>query len=260
MKRILIAIAVYDTEQNDRTKYTKETYASLLETVDFETTQVVFINNASCKETVDFLKLIETPDITVLHNDTNLGTAEAINLGWRHFSEIPYKVKLDNDVVFHTDRWADLMADVMDKMPEIGILGVKRKDLPNSPTSKEYPTVIDNIQNDPKILGNPSNIIEYCDDIIGTGLMFNPQLLSLVGYLWQPGVYGFDDVIICHKSRILDFKNAFYPYIDIDHIDDGKNPFTDWKKRYAGMYLSKIEGIIDDYIEGKRPLYYNPFG
>jgi GT2 family glycosyltransferase len=175
----------------------------------------------------------------------------AINRGIKEYS-VPedFIVKMDNDVTVNKLRWPDILKTCIEENPQIGILGLKRKDLPNSPGSKEYPTILEKTN---------SGMVEWCDDIIGTATMFGPKLLEKVGYLWQPGWYGYDDVLMCCRSITCGFKNAFYPSIEIEHLDDGKNPYTEWKRRYAGLYISQISGIIEDYQTGKRSVYYNPF-
>ena len=257
--KILIGIAVFDSVENKRTEYTKKTYESLIKTTDPKTTDIVFVNNASCKETVDFLNGINMPNIKVIHSKENVGTAEAINIAWKEADKETFCVKLDNDVTFKQIGWAERMAECFTKDSYLGIVGLKRKDLPNEPISEQYQTTLVYLRHKK---GEPwlfENMVEYCDDLIGTCHMFNPKLLEQIGYLWQPGIYGFDDVLACTRSRLAGFRNAFYPSIEIEHLDDGNNPYIEWKKRYAGMYLPTIEKIEREYETGERPLYYSPF-
>lgn len=258
---IIICIAVYDTIENKRTEYTKITYNSLKETINPETTKVVFIDNCSCKETKDFLEEIEDfSTFNVITNDTNEGTAMAINRGINIFSKLgDFIVKLDNDVTFGEFGWADRMREVIEDDPQIGILGLKRKDLPNQPLSKDYPTTIKYQNHNLGDKWNFYNMVEVCGDLIGTCLMFNPLLIEKVGYLWQPALYGFDDVLYCTRSRIAGFYNAFYPCIEIEHIDTAATPYAEWKRNIAGIYLSGISKIEEEYYNGTRPIYYNPF-
>jgi GT2 family glycosyltransferase len=246
---------VYDTDSNKRTDYTIQTYQSLVETTNSETTRIIFIDNDSCQRTKKFLSQIKNKNIYVITNNQNIGTAEAINLALKTRNN-EYCIKMDNDVVVNELGWVEKMIRCFEKDPKLGILGLKRVDLPNSPTSKEYPTELKFL---PHELGEPWLIVEECKDIIGTCTMYSPKLIDKVGYLYQPSIYGFDDVLMCSRSILSGFYNAFYPSVEIQHIDDGKNPYTEWKRKYAGIYLPKIEGIIKEYTEGTRPIYYNPF-
>ena len=256
--KCLIAIAVYDTKENERTAYTVHTYNSLKHVIDPKTTRIIFIDNGSCEETKTFLRSIKAKNVSVITNETNIGTAEAINLALRTRKQGEYCVKLDNDVYFH-ESWVEKLVKCFELNPNLGILGLKRKDIPNSPYSEQYPTKLEFVDGPDHFINDPWLTIEICDDIIGTCTMFNPKLLDKIGYLYQPGIYGFDDVLMCARSKLANYINAFFPSVEIDHMDNGLNPYTEWKKRYAGLHLSKISGILEDYASGERDIYYNPF-
>lgn len=258
MSKILICCAVFDTDSNKRTAYTIATFLSLIKTINKETTEIVFIDNASCDKTKKFLKSIEHYEgIHVLTNDKNVGTAEAINLGiHKYASKDTYCIKMDNDVTVVEYGWADKLARVIEKDPSIGVLGLKRRDLPNQPDSKEYPTKLEFIHHE---IGDIWDVVEICEDIIGTVHMYNPKLLENVGYLWQPSQYGWDDCLMCLRSSLYGFRNAFYPSIEIDHIDTTPNPYWEYKRKITHMYWNKFEEAKEEFINGKRPLYYSPF-
>ena len=258
MSRIIICVAVYDTDQNNRTEYTEATIYSLSETINTDTTKVVFIDNDSCNKTKSLLKKASnTYPFHVITNIINVGTAEAINQAIHQYAKPDdYVVKLDNDVTFGRSGWADEMKEMIEAFPTIGVLGLKRKDLPNQPTSIPYPTSLEFI---PHNLGDKWRVLEVCDDVIGTCHMYNPLLREKVGYLWQQGVYAFDDVLMCARSSVAGFINGFYPCVDIEHLDRGATPYTEWKRRVAGKYLDSIRGIIDSYQDGSRSIFYNPF-
>jgi GT2 family glycosyltransferase len=255
---IVICMAIYDTVENKRTEYTKRSVHSLIETINEGTTKIVLIDNASCAKTRKFLNSCEIYEgISVIHNETNIGTAEAINLGIKNHSvKGDYIVKIDNDIVISHIGWADEMVRCFEKDPKLGILGLKRPDLPNSPDSKEYPTELKFLPHTPS---EPWLIIEECGDIIGSCIMINPKLLDKIGYICQPGIYGYDDVLLCTRARVAGFYNAFYPSVECSHIDDGLNPFTEWKRKYAGQYLSDISKIEEGYWTNPNTIYYNPF-
>lgn len=262
MSKILICVACHDTEENGRTKYTKRTYDSLCETIDNATTKVAFIDNGSCKETKDFFDEIDDFNtfLPVITNDHNTGTAEAINLGIHTYGKKgDFVIKLDNDVTFGEFGWADKMKSIIERDPKIGILGLKRKDLLDQPLSPEYPTIMKYVNHNLGDKWDFYNVVEERGEIIGTCTMFNPKLLEAVGYLWQPSVYAFDDCLMSTRSRIAGFYNAFYPCIEIEHIDAGGTSYTEWKKKMASVYLGSIKKIEEEYYDGTRSIYYNPF-
>jgi GT2 family glycosyltransferase len=255
--KALICMAIFDSDSNKRTEYTKQAITSLIETTNPDTTRISLIDNASCQKTKNYLKSVKRfPHISVFTNEENEGTASAINRGLQYRQEGEYVVKIDNDIVIHRSGWVEEMIGCFENSPSLGILGLKRKDLPNSPYSKEYPTSLQFLHHE---LGGRWHIVEECHDIIGSCTMYNHLLLDKIGYLYQPGLYGFDDVLISERSVRAGFYNAFYPCVEIDHIDDGKNPFTQWKQNHAGIHMAEVNKIIGEYRDGIRSIYYNPY-
>lgn len=255
--KCLIIMAVYDTDDNKRTEYTIKSINSLIKTTDSINTRIIIVDNNSCKKTKKFLSsLNDVQNIYVIYNNENIGTAEAINIGIRLREKDEYVIKIDNDIVIHDQGWIDKMIECFERNTNLGILGLKRKDLPNSPFSEQYPTQLCLL---PHENGQSWCVIELCQDIIGSCTMFNHKLLDKIGYLYQPSIYGFDDVLACERSNLAGFHNAFLPTINIDHVDNGENVYTDWKRKHAGMYIGNITETIHEYREGKKSIYYNPY-
>lgn len=243
----LIVIAAYDTIENDRTKYTKECLTSLLDTVDFYKHRIIIIDNNSCDET----KQLWHNWADVFELSKNIGTANAVNFGLKRRNENEVVIKMDNDCVVHQWRWVDEMEAIIQDNPKLGIVGLKRDDVWQSPTNPDprYRTILETLSNGVEI--------EICDDIMGTCTAYNPLLLDKVGYLSQPSLYGFDDVLISARSIAAGFTNCFLPKIKITHLDDYKNPYSDWKKREANIYLEEVAELCKLYKEGKLSYYYD---
>ena len=130
----LIAIAVYDTQANKRTGLTEKCIESLGRTVNFTRHRLFVCDNASCDETLYLYKVLKLKvPFIVIHNNENLGTATAINKAWALRRPGEHCVKMDNDCVVHEQDWPDLMEDVFRRDPAIGICGLKRKDIWESP-------------------------------------------------------------------------------------------------------------------------------
>jgi len=249
----LIAMAVHDTEENQRSKYTKATIDSLIETVDLKKHKLYLVNNNSCEETrkiLDSYCWINTLlNIYVIDNLENLGTAKAINQAWALKEPGEVLIKMDNDVVINNYGWVEDMETAM-RLGGYGIVGLKRKDLMQHPNAK------DNWKTQLKMLphqkGEPWIIVEESEDIMGTVQMFNPSLINKMGGLMQAGVYGFDDTLACIRAKILGYKLAFLPHIDIDHIDVGGDAYTEWKRKYASEKMNEFykikEGLINETI------------
>ena len=246
----LIAMAVHDTEENGRSKYTWQTLESLVETVDFNEHKIIVIDNNSCEETKNILKEYES-FIKIITNTENIGTAKAINQAWAMRKPNETVIKMDNDVVVNNYGWVDDMEVAMN-IGNYGILGLKRKDLMQSPTSESmWKTELKML---PHIKGEQWIIVEESEDIMGTVQMFHPSLIDKMGGLMQAGIYGFDDTLACIRAKLLGYKLAFLPHIDIDHIDKGGDAYTEWKRKYAGEKMNEFYKIKEGLINGTIPI------
>ena len=267
----LIAMSVFDTIENKRTEYTKRTVNSLFNTVDFMKDRLIISDNGSCQETLDFYKDVQNEFIgalenapKIIYNGKNLGTAEAINLAWKERLPGEHCIKMDNDVVINYDiyinhkGWVREMEEVIEREPKIGQVGLKRKDLMESPTVPD-PHFRSRLVMLPHTNGQRWITVEVCNHILGSCVMHSSALLDKVGYLYQLGVYGFDDSFMSLRSQKAGFMNVFLPHIDIDHIDDGSNPYTEEKRKLADAVWADYQIIAREYVSGKRNVYYNPF-
>jgi GT2 family glycosyltransferase len=253
----LIAMAVYDTEENGRSKYTIETLVSLNDTVDFEDHRLIIVDNNSCKETKSIIKEFihyskySKNQATVINNTENVGTAKAINQAWAYRKPNEVVIKMDNDVVINNYGWVEEMELAM-KLGNYGILGLKRKDLMQSPNANNHWKT--ELKMLPHEKGDNWVVVEESADIMGTVQMFHHELINKMGGLMQAGVYGFDDTLACIRAILLGYKLAFLPHIDIDHIDVGGDAYTEWKRKYAGDKMEEFYKIKDGLINGTIPI------
>jgi len=251
----LIAMAVHDTDENQRSKYTKETIESLYQTVDFSQHRLILVDNNSCQKTKDLLDnycyINSGLSIKVITNSENVGTAKAINQAWALRQPNEVLIKMDNDVVINNFGWVEEMETAM-RLGGYGIVGLKRKDLMQHPNAK------DNWKTELKMLphqkGEAWIVVEESEDIMGTVQMFHPSLINKMGGLMQAGVYGFDDTLACIRAKLLGYKLAFLPHIDIDHIDVGGDAYTEWKRKYAAEKTKEFYQIKEGLINGTIPI------
>jgi GT2 family glycosyltransferase len=250
----LITMAVYDTEANDRTKFTKATLEGLVKTVNLFKHRVVVVDNASCQATKDLLEKYKDV-FTIITLPENVGTAKGINYAWRMREKEEYVVKCDNDVIIHDTMWVDKMEDAMRREPKIGILGLKRKDLEESPDNPNmwYRSRITFL---PKEKHEDWVAFEETQHCMGTCQMYSPQLLEKIGYLVQPSIYGFDDSLASFRARVGGFKVGFLLGISIDHIDTGENLYQKEKERIASDDFAKYNEMIKGYKEGTLSIYH----
>ena len=247
-------MAVHDTEDNNRTWMTEATLRSLAFRVNWDKHRLFVIDNGSCEETIQLYDRFEFMPMTIIRNQRNIGTAKAINLGWKHRLPGEHCVKMDNDVVIHQPEWVDQMEEVFEVDPKIGICGLKRKDLAESPFSEGH--FKSSIRMLPHEKGHRWLIVEDVENVMGTCQAYSSLLLDKIGYLVQPGVYGFDDVLSSLRARLAGFDRVFLHGFDIDHIDPGGSPYSQWKIREAGNHWKNYQSQALLYESGVIPIYH----
>ena len=262
----LICMAVYDTEENGRSEYTKKTIKSLSETVDWNKHKLVIINNNSCEETNEYLKRlliisdmtgnfgVKIPGVAIVSLSENVGTARAINMGLRMRQPEQFCIKIDNDVVINHRGWVEEMEEVIARNPTIGIVGLKRKDI-NFDANNENPNYRSKLIQLSHMPGQSWITVEGGGQIMGTCTMFNWRLIDKIGGMKQVGVYGMDDTLYDLRSQMAGFWNCYLPHINIDHIDTGENPYTQEKHRQAGEAWHEYTQLHEAYTTGVRSLY-----
>lgn len=267
----LIGMAVYDTYDNDRTKFTKQTIQSLINTVDFTKHSLIIVDNNSCEATHNVYSWLQefvydtclvadkSWDIEIIRLKENFGTAGAINRAIRELEEGEYFIKMDNDVVFHKNNWVEEMEETMRRMPKIGVLGLKRRDVCESAYALN-PDQRSRLLEVPHQPGEKWYVVEQCKHVMGTCTMLSPELIKRVGYFFQmDGLYGFDDSLMCVRAAKAGYINAFMHGIDIDHIDPGGTNYTKWKEEYAHKMITRYAEVEQMYNNGTLDIYYNPY-
>lgn len=253
----LIGMALYSTEENKKDDYLNRTLKSLFKTVDFNKHRLMVSVNAMTNQTKHLLHIYSDIISEVIYNDHNLGTAEAINLIWRKRMPGEHAVKMDDDIVIKNPGWLDDLEYVVAWGKNIGQVGLKRKDC------MEHPDRTDFYKSSLEFLSWQPNrkwiVLEKANHIMGSCVLHSSALLDKIGYLWQPGLYGFDDSFMSLRSKLAGFTNVFVPHIEIDHIDPGQTPYQKWKEGQAGEKWEAYQSNVKAFSNGVRPLYYNPF-
>jgi GT2 family glycosyltransferase len=253
---MLLTMAVYDTDENTRSVMTLRTLQSLRETVDWARHRLIISDNGSCPDTFRVYEQFQDIITLILCNGVNLGTAAALNKAWKHRHADEAVCKVDNDVVWHLTGWADQIEAVFAKDHTIGVCGLKRRDLEEWPLNR-HAFYVSTLEALPHEKGDPWLIVEIVNHVIGTCQAFRPEVLEKIGYLWQPGLYGFDDSLACARARIAGFRCAFLHGFPIDHIDPGGTAFITWKQTYAGETMAAYFKALNDYSTGTRPVYFD---
>lgn len=262
----IIAMCCYDTKENDRTKYTKETLWSLIDTVDFKKHKLHITDNASCKATKellnDFRRLFESlfpmDNILIITLKKNYGTAVGINFGikWRDdFNDICGVIKIDNDIVVHGRDWVDELEEIVMREPKIGLASLKRNDFSETSNHPEeqWRTKLFSLEH---TVGQKHFILEQTNGAMSNCQMMSAKLLDNLGYLYQKNVYGWDDKLMAVRANKAGFGSVFLPYPRISHIDNGANSYTQEKIQIATQTMKETDDMAKAYLSGEIPFYY----
>lgn len=252
----LISMAVHDTVDNKRTDYTRQSLLSLVNTVDFTRHRLVIVDNGSCQATHNLYEsLRDKLPFTLICNYKNIGTARAVNKGWLLRKEDENAVKMDNDIVHNTKGWLDLLEHCLAKDDKMAAIGVKRKDIWEHP-SHENLWFRSSLGMLPHVAGEKWFIVEAAPHIIGSCIAYSSKFLKIFGYLYQPGLYGFDDALSSIRVKAAGYYNAFLPELDVDHIDTGGTEYCDWKTKHSGDNMKVYETLANAYLSGEKAIYH----
>lgn len=250
-------MAVYSTAENKKDEYLEQTLRSLQGTVSLDRHRIFLSVNAGTAKTGEIIARYRSILYHVIYNGRNLGTAEAINKAWQFRGPGEHAIKMDDDVVIHHQNWADELEAAVQRDPTIGICGLKRKDCIESPWREDfYKSELYMLPHQP---GEPWIIGERVNHVMGTAQLYSSALLELIGYLYQPGLYGFDDVFAAIRCKVAGFHNVFLPHINIDHLDRGDTDYQKWKESHTSEQWTKYQEIAAAYKQGTKHFYYSPF-
>ena len=257
----LIAMATWCTPENERGKLLECTLDSVLQTVNFDRHRLVVVDNGSTDERAKLALSYKCNDGIRHRNavelDRNRGTAYAINRAWDAAAPDEVRIKMDDDVVFRSEGWADELEDTIRANPSIGICGLKRKDLDERPDHPKdhYRSTLAMLPHEP---GERWRVVEIVQHVMGTCQAYSPKLIHDIGGLYQMqdegNVYGFDDSLASLRSQLAGYTNCFLPHIDIDHIDPGGTKATQDKSDSAGRWMSRYFEVREEYKAGTRQL------
>ena len=113
---------------------------------------------------------------------------------------------MDNDVVIHQAGWVEKLEACIERDPQIGIIGLKRKDCIESPDRTDF--YKSELMMLPHIPGEEWLIVEKVNHVMGTCQMYNSKLIDRIGGLYQmDGLYGFDDSLAAVRCKLAGFYN-----------------------------------------------------
>ncbi len=89
--------------------------------------------------------------------------------------------------------------------------------------------------------------------------LYRKEALSQIGKMFQPTIYGHDDVLMCKRLMAAGWRLGFIPHIHVDHTDATNTEFSLWKRDMAGETFSSgiWAGLMEQLDRGE---YYSPDG
>jgi glycosyltransferase involved in cell wall biosynthesis len=109
----LIGMVVFSTEENGKDKYLERTLESLQRTVNFKDNRLILSINGFTDETNKIVSNYSTIISEVIVNNSNLGTAEALNHVIKRRKAKENVVKIDDDIVISQSYWVDIMQEAI---------------------------------------------------------------------------------------------------------------------------------------------------
>lgn len=254
----LIGVAVFSTSENKKDECLQRTLESLYETVDFSRHRLMLSVNAATERTRDIIIDFGGMISGVIDNGDNIGTARAINKIWAKRKPGEHCVKMDDDIVVngYTD-WLDEMEEAVRRDANIGQIGLKRKDCWEN-VSHPDPDYKSELIQLPHVPGERWMVVEKANHIIGSCVLHSSALIDKVGALYQPSLYGYDDVIMSWRTRAAGFYSCFLPHVPIDHVDEGKTVYQDWKHKHSGEVTDEVIKLCHAIWKGEKSFYF-PF-
>ena len=262
---MLIACVTMDTPENRRFECTDQTLHSLQNQVDLKKHRVFLVDNGSTDErTHELLKEWESASwATVIRNGENLGTARAINKAWKHRSPGEAVCKIDNDVTVERLNWPDLFEEVLRRMPKAGLFCGKRKDLGEEPEAAVEHARTRLLMVPHKPGEDWITVEQVFGPAMGTLQVFSSALIDRIGGLYQmqdekneQNLYGWEDSLVSCRAQLAGFMVVFIPEIRMTHVDPGNTAWTQEKREMAKRSWKRFEAVRDEYITGKRPLFW----
>jgi glycosyltransferase involved in cell wall biosynthesis len=217
-QRPLVVVTVFNRKDE-----TRRMLASLEEHTDLTQAVVAILNNGSTdgagKVIDQFYYRVSNDqnEVHVYHFSQNLGTARAINQAILDLRQSGQPVvKFDNDVVLKTSGWIDSVRDLLDMMvnklsTDVAMIRAYRtwrgQNLPNE---------------SPAYWGrHKGSSIYVAERDLGYSVWYTGAFMDRVGHfevLSPDHVYGFDDVIMGHKARQLNWWRLIWSDWVIDDI------------------------------------------
>ena len=241
--RIICAFTVYN-----RLKGTHLALTALLDNKD-PATEVFVVDNASDDKTREYLEQLKNirKDFTLVRNEENVGVAGGQNQVMEQCRPEDYFCKIDNDILVTRPGWERWGIDCLEHNRDLGCMMFQ---LDGKPCHAE--------NCEPKLRPYQifyHNLIEVRlgDVLVAPTIMLPPHARAQVGFYYEYGPYGFDDVDMGERLKALGYKLAYADagFKQINISEDNTLDYTEWKVKCAADELPEISQRLKMYQDGK---------
>lgn len=246
----------------NRLEFTQQAIDSITKYTGYPYVLTVVDNN-STDGTQEYLRQLQNQGIikNLILLPENVGVAKAANIAWHQEPGAEYYVKYDNDIVIQKPNWLSDMVNLIEHVPQLGIVGYNFE-------PQSYPLIQLNDQ-----------AVRPKGNLGGACVLIPKRTAQLVGYWCEEyGLYGEEDADYGVRVQLAGLQNAYMADEDIGlHLPAGKAAKIDpitltatdgleedehkeyrlWKdeQRRKNVLQGKYQRILSEYQKGVRSLF-----
>lgn len=193
---------------HNRLDCTEPFLKSLLDTVTFDDFELIFINDCSEQDTVDFLNKLDDPRIRVIHNEERSGYAKSMNRAAKH-ATANILALLNNDLVL-TPGWLEPMMECYNNCLKVGAIGNIQKNIKTQ--AIDHAGILFDAMGLPDHYGKnfpfifPFKYREFVG-VTGACMLIKRELFESMNGFNEKYINGCEDVDLCLRINKAGYRN-----------------------------------------------------
>lgn len=237
MKLVLICTPTWN-----KAHFLRDTLYSLQVTADTGLYRHVVVINGGNDDTK---RVCRDYGLEWIHNLDNVGIAQSLNQCLTLLTPGQRFMKLDDDLTFFDTGWLEAMLQILDNNEGIGGVAIPRlgreaDQLCKSIDAKSEPWIVDS------------------GELWWTNCaLYRWKAIQALGSFWQPGLYGYEDVLTGVRLRKLGWRTVYLASYRVRHEGSwkGKRETREYREWKATTRTRSIQPIIAQFKSGARKAY-----